>query len=500
MDNKYDIVIIGAGIAGLVAGNYLVDSGRRVLIVEQAKYPGGCACSFTRNGYRFDAAVHWISQAGQGGIVKLILDEFGLSDRVKFHRLPRPASIITSNGKLDLEFGKKGLVDAFSRAYPDEARSIATLWDETDATKEELWRLIKSDPGGRSALGKLLFNATFPLRFKRIAKYHKKPASDVVRGYCKDERLAASLDALGIFPGISFVHYSWFNSVGLDSDAYYPKGGIQAVPDALAARFIEKGGEIRYRALAEKITVEGGAAKGVTLAGGEAVTADTVISTGDARNTFLNMVGEDRLPKSFALGLRQWRQSESFFYVYLGTDMDLSAAGFDGAPVWYIPDSVDTKRFPMLGGRALGIGMPSLLDPSLAPSGKGIVILGMIASCAHMAGCPVRKDGTNDVMYKAVKEKIVDYMVELAGQAIPGIGDHIEIKFGASPHTFERYTMNYMGASSGWSMAADAQHKLPVKTPVRGLYLAGHWTMNPGGVPAAFVSGRMTAVEINKHR
>jgi len=499
MENKYDIVIIGAGIAGLVAGNYLVDKGLRVLMVEQAKYPGGCACSFTRNGYRFDAAVHWISQAGQGGIVRLILDEFGLSDKVRFNRLPRPASIITLNGRLDLEFGRKGLVDAFSRAYPDEASAIAALWDETDATKEELWRLIKSDPGGKSALARLLFNATFPLRFRRIAKYHKKPASDVIRGYCTDELLAASLDALGIFPGISFVHYSWFNSVGLDSDAYYPEGGIQAVPDALAARFTENGGEIRYRTLAERITVEGGAANGVTLAGGETVAADAVISAGDARNTMLNMVGEDRLPKSFVLGLKQWKQSESFFYVYLGVDMDLKKAGFDGSPLWYIPGDMDTKRYPMLGGRALGIGMPSLLDPSLAPPGKGIVILGMIASCSHMAGCPVRKDGASDVMYKAVKEKIVDYMVELAGQAVPGIQDCIDMKFGASPHTFERYTMNYMGASSGWSMAADAQHKLPVRTPIRGLYLAGHWTMNPGGVPAAFVSGRMAAEEIRRN-
>ncbi len=497
MDKQYDILIIGAGIAGLVAGNYLIDKGKRVLIVEQAPYPGGCACSFQRKGYHFDAAVHWISQAGEGGIVRQILTEFGLSDKVRFNRLPRPASIIAPGSRIDLEFGKLGLVDAFSSAYPGESGSIAALWDEADATKAELWRLIKTGASNKSALGRLLFNITFPLKFKRIAKYHKKPASEVIRGYCKDERLAGSLDALGIFPGISFVHYSWFNSVGLDSDAYYPKGGIQAVPDALARRFAEKGGEIRYKTMVEKILIENGAAEGVRIAGGEEIAVDTVISAGDARNTFLNMVGEESLPSSFVSGLKNWKQSEAFFYVYLGVDIDLRKAGFDGSPIWYLPDSVDKENFPMLGGRALGIGMPSLLDPALAPAGKGIVILGMTASCTHMAGCPVRKDISGDVIYKAVKEKIVDYMVGLAEEAIPGIGEHIEIKVGASPHTFERYTMNYMGASSGWSMAADAQHKLPIKSPLRGLYLAGHWTMNPGGVPAAFVSGKMAAEEIS---
>ena len=48
MENQYDVVVIGAGLSGLVAGNCLLDRGRRVLIVERNPYPGGCACSFDR--------------------------------------------------------------------------------------------------------------------------------------------------------------------------------------------------------------------------------------------------------------------------------------------------------------------------------------------------------------------------------------------------------------------------------------------------------------------
>lgn len=496
MKNDYDVIIIGAGIAGLVAANYILDKGKRVLIVEQGAYPGGCACSFDRKGYRFDAAVHWISQAGEGGIVNIVLKELGIADRVRFRRLPRPASIVSPGKRVDLEFGREKIAASFAGAYPEETDAITRFWAEVDETKEELWRLIKSDTGKKSAIGRLLFNATFPLRFKRVARYHKKPASEVIKSYFKDEGLCRSVEALGIFPDISFVHFAWFNSVGLDSDAYYPDGGIQAVPDALAERFVTKGGKIRYRTLAEKIIVEHGAARGVMLSGGETVNAGTVISAGDARNTLLNMVGEEHLPASFVSGLKEWKPSEPFFYVYLGVDMDLKAMGYDGSPIWYFPGGIDSGRFPMLGGRAIGIGMPSVLDPSLAPEGKGVLILGMLASCMFMDSCPVREEGAASDTYKAVKERVGEYMVELAGAAVPGLKDKIEVKIVASPHTFERYTMNYMGASSGWSMAAKAQHKLPVKTPVRGLYLAGHWTMNPGGVPAAFVSGKMVSGEI----
>ncbi len=497
MDNKYDIVIIGAGIAGLVAGNCLLDRGKRVLIVERSKYPGGCACSFGKKGFRFDAAVHWISQAGEGGIVRRIMDEFGLGDKVCFERLPRPARIMSPDRSLDLEFGKEGMAGTFKKAFPAESAGIDKFWDEVERTKAQLWRLIMSDSGKKAGLGKALFNLTFPLKFGKIAKYHKAPASDVIRTYFKDEALCDALMALGIFPGISFVHYAWFNSVTLDGDAYYPRGGIQAVPDALAARFIENGGEIMYRSVVEKIIIKDGSAAGVRLAGGDETSAGTVISAGDARNTFLNMVGEEYLPEKFVSGLKAWKPSESFFYVYLGIDMDLKARGFDGSPIWYFPKEVDTKEYPMLGGKAMGIGMPSVLDPSLAPPGKSVVIIGMLASCMFMKSCPVRMEGEGGKeMYYAVKDKIANYLIDIAGEAIPGLKDKIEIKIAATPHTFERYTMNYLGASSGWSMAAEHQHKLPIKTTIKGLYLAGHWTMNPGGVPAAFISGKMAADEI----
>jgi len=496
MSKDYDIVVIGAGIAGLVCGNYLLDSGKRVLIIEKEKYPGGYACSFTRKGYKFDAAVHWISQAGEGGIVRKVLTDLGIADEVRFSRLPRPATVITADKRIDLEFGRNGIVQGLSDAFPSERARLEKLFNEVSGTKEELWRLIELDSGNFTGLRKILFNMSFPFRFGKIMKYHKKPASDVIAAATRNEELRAVLDSLGIFPDISFVHYSWFNSVGLDGDAFYPEGGIQAVPDALAARFISNGGEIRYGTLVESLDIADKAVRGVVTPKG-VISADTVFSAGDATHTYLNLIGEERLEQGLVNEIKSWKPSESFFYVYIGADYDLKARGFDGSPVWYIPGSIDKAEFPMLGTRVLGIGMPSLLDPTLAPEGKNIIVMGMVASCDFMAGCPVKggKDG-NGHIYEAIKEKITDYLIQTAEGILPGLREKAEVVVSATPHTFERYTMNRNGASSGWSMAADRQHKLPFKTPIRNLYLTGHWTMNPGGVPAAFVSGMMAAKEI----
>jgi phytoene dehydrogenase-like protein len=498
---QYDAVIIGGGVAGLVAGNYLLDSGKTVLIVEQIKYPGGCACTFGKQGYKFDGAVHWISQAGDGGIVKSILREFGLDGEVRFERLPAPPRIWLADRKIEPSFGREGIIKSFSVAFPDESRKLDAFWSETEETLKQLWRLVKRQPSKMAPLEKLLFNLSFPFKFKKIAKYHKKKASDVIAENFSDARLRLALETMGIFSDISFVHYAWFNSVALEGDAYYPAGGIRAVPDALANRFVSRGGEIRYRCKAEKIIFADKKISGV-IANGEEISADIVVSASDATKTFLNLIGEEKLPAEFVSGLKGWKVSEPFFYVYLGVDCDLRERGFDGTPIWYIPKNIDRTSLPMLGGKALGIGMPSLLERSLAPEGKSVVILGMAASCAFMDGCPVRAEaGANyreNEHYKAVKEKVGEYLIDLAEEAIPGLREKIELKIFATPHTFERYTGNLHGASSGWSMAADQQHKLSVKTPIPGLYLAGHWTMNPGGVPAAFVSGKLAAEEILK--
>jgi phytoene dehydrogenase-like protein len=67
----------------------------------------------------------------------------------------------------------------------------------------------------------------------------------------------------------------------------------------------------------------------------------------------------------------------------------------------------------------------------------------------------------------------------------------------ASPLTCERYTLNTMGAAMGWAFSPGMfLRRLDQRTPVRNLYLAGHWTTPGGGVPAVALSGLGAARKI----
>jgi all-trans-retinol 13,14-reductase len=48
--NKYDVVIVGSGLGGLVSGYILSKNGYKVIIVEKNHQIGGCLQTFKRNG------------------------------------------------------------------------------------------------------------------------------------------------------------------------------------------------------------------------------------------------------------------------------------------------------------------------------------------------------------------------------------------------------------------------------------------------------------------
>jgi len=69
-----------------------------------------------------------------------------------------------------------------------------------------------------------------------------------------------------------------------------------------------------------------------------------------------------------------------------------------------------------------------------------------------------------------------------------------------TPLTNVRYTGNYRGAIYGWDQTVDnsGPQRLPHKTPVKNLYLAGAWTSPGGGYGAVIPSGLECFGEIMK--
>ena len=128
MNKKYDVVIIGAGIGGLVCGCYLAKAGLKVLICEQHSIPGGYCTSFSRKGYRFDSAVHYMGGINRGSF-KGILNELGLENDIRFIQNDPTDKIILKNSTTYIRANPHDTIKEFKKSFPHESVNIVNFFE-----------------------------------------------------------------------------------------------------------------------------------------------------------------------------------------------------------------------------------------------------------------------------------------------------------------------------------------------------------------------------------
>src|SRR4030042_957733 len=124
---KYDVVIIGAGVGGLVCGCYLAKEGLRVLIVEQHDKPGGYCTSFQRKGYEFDVGVHYLGGLKKG-ILGKTLKELDLERRIEFIQFNPTDKIVLPNNTTYISSDPFETIVNFKKSFPRNSIQIDSFF------------------------------------------------------------------------------------------------------------------------------------------------------------------------------------------------------------------------------------------------------------------------------------------------------------------------------------------------------------------------------------
>jgi len=144
---------------------------------------------------------------------------------------------------------------------------------------------------------------------------------------------------------------------------------------------------------------------------------------------------------------------------------------------WDLENAYDASWRGEVGGMAVHI--PTITDQSLAPPGEHIVVLqAFVQNQAIDPSSPM-------------KEKFAEELLNQAEKAIPDLRNHITFKAGFTENTNTEYPLHRLNAIYGWenSNKQAGPRRLPSKTPVQGLHLAGHWTQPGSGIWTVVLSG-----------
>ncbi|PIU39919.1 MAG: C-3',4' desaturase CrtD, partial [Candidatus Omnitrophica bacterium CG07_land_8_20_14_0_80_50_8] len=117
-EDSFDVAIIGAGITGLVAANYLAKDGLRVLLLEQHTALGGCCSYFSRRGFTFDCGAHSLGSFRPGGQFTRVFKDLGLTNSFSINKAPISDTVIMKNFEANFSGEKFQFVEELSKHFP----------------------------------------------------------------------------------------------------------------------------------------------------------------------------------------------------------------------------------------------------------------------------------------------------------------------------------------------------------------------------------------------
>jgi C-3',4' desaturase CrtD len=137
MSESHDVIVIGAGMAGLTAAALLAKRGIKVCVLEQNWIPGGCATSYPRHGYTFEAGATTLVGLDEGMPLKWLLDQTGI--KIEATRLRTPMQVHLPDGRVVTRHENlQAWIGEAERVFGVDGQR--SFWEECHALSQMVWQ------------------------------------------------------------------------------------------------------------------------------------------------------------------------------------------------------------------------------------------------------------------------------------------------------------------------------------------------------------------------
>ena len=267
---KYDVIIIGSGIGGLVCGNILSLEGMCVCVLEKNKQLGGSLQTFSRDKVIFDSGVHYIGGLDEGQNLYQIFKYLGLMEKLRLERMDEDAfdKIIISGDENEypLAQGYENFINKLSAYFPGEKKAIIEYC-------ETIQSICKKFP---------LYNLRSGGQYSEKQDVLETDTKSFIESLTSNKKLQSILAGNNIlYAGQAdktpfYIHALILNSY-IESSWKCIDGGSQ-IAKYLAQNIRRNGGDVLTNKEVKKITEENGKVINAELTTGEHLYATNYIS------------------------------------------------------------------------------------------------------------------------------------------------------------------------------------------------------------------------------
>ena len=480
------VVVVGAGLAGLSAAMRLAGTGRQVTVLEREELPGGRAGRLDLEGpsgtYRFDTGPTVLTMPD------LIADAFDclgedMSDWLTLDPVaPLYRSFYPDGSVLDVHSDVDQMAHEIETVIgPEEAAGYRKYVDFVS----KLYRYEFNDFIDRNIDSPLDLLTPDLARLVAIGGFRK--LAPKVRQYLKDPRTERVFSFQAMYAGLSpydalaiYAVIAYMDSV---AGVFFPRGGMHAVPAAMAAAAEKNGVAFRYSTEVTSIERSGTRAVAVHTANGERIPADVVVLNPDLPVAYRDLIGEQ--PWS----VRRLTYSPSCFLLLAGSSAAYSKIAHHNihfGRTWrgVFDELIDDQR--LMSDPSLLVTNPTRSDPTLAPDGKHVY---------YVLFPTPNLDAPID--WREVGPRYRDEVVRtLEERGYIGFGDAVEVEDVTTPLDWQR-----RGMERGAPFAS--AHSFLQTGPFRpgnlwgeNVVFTGSGTQPGVGVPMVLLSGRLAAERV----
>jgi phytoene desaturase len=485
------VVVVGAGLAGLSAAMRLAGAGRRVTVVERDEAPGGRAGRVTIESpgspgehYEFDNGPTVLTMPD---LIADCFDALGedMADWLDLDPVdPLYRAFYADGSSIDVHADVDRMADEIARTIsPSEAAGFRRYADFVS----KLYRYEIRDFIDRNIDTPL--DLLRPNLVRLIAAGGFGRLAPAVSKYLKDDRLQRVYSFQALYAGVSpydalalYAVIAYMDSV---AGVFTARGGMHAVPTAMAAAAAKHGVEFRMGTTVTKVENDGRRARAVITSTGERIPADAVVLNPDLPVAMRDLLGQPLLREG------SLRYSPSCYLLLAGSTKRYDHTAHHNihfGKAWReVFDELTSGR--LMSDPSILVSRPTASDPTLAPAGREIYSV--------LFPTPHLRSGNPPVDWATAAPRYREHVIaELEARGYDGFGEAIEVEDVTTPLDWQR-----RGMAAGTPFASS--HLFSQTGPFRpgnlwgeNVVFTGSGTQPGVGVPMVLVSGRLAAERV----